>query len=53
LVRNRIGSPAKASNEIGFTAGINLDEGLRRLIDWRASHKGEVAARRAAVGLAA
>jgi UDP-glucose 4-epimerase len=53
LVRNRIGSPDKASAEIGFTAKIDLDEGLRRLIDWRAAHKSEVAARRAAVGLAA
>lgn len=51
LVRNRIGSPKKASQEIGFTAEIGLDEGLRRLIEWRASHKAEVAARRAAVGL--
>jgi len=51
LVRNRIGSPKKASQEIGFTAEIDLDEGLRRLIEWRASHKAEVASRRAAVGL--
>jgi UDP-glucose 4-epimerase len=35
LVRNRIGSPKRASKEIGFTAEINLDEGLRRLIAWR------------------
>lgn len=53
LVRNRIGSPKKASQEIGFTAAIDLDEGLRRLIEWRASHKAEVAARRTAVGLPA
>lgn len=53
LVRNRIGCPEKASREIGFTAQIDLDEGLRRLIDWRATHKSEVEARRAAVGLAA
>ena len=53
LVRNRIGDPEKASAEIGFTAEIGLDEGLRRLIDWRSAHKGEVEARRAAVGLAA
>ncbi|CAM8670363.1 WcaG Nucleoside-diphosphate-sugar epimerases [Comamonadaceae bacterium] len=51
LVRNRIGSPVKASKEIGFTSTIDLSEGLRRLIDWRASHKAEVASRRAAVGL--
>ena len=53
LVRNRIGSPKKASNEIGFTATIDLREGLERLIEWRSSHKAEVAARRQAVGLPA
>lgn len=51
LVRNRIGSPKKASAEIDFTAEIDLRNGLERLIEWRASHKAEVAARRAAVGL--
>jgi UDP-glucose 4-epimerase len=35
LVRNRIGDPRRASREIGFEAGIDLDEGLRRLIEWR------------------
>jgi UDP-glucose 4-epimerase len=53
LVRNRIGSPKKASEQIGFTAGIDLREGLKRLIEWRASHKAEVATRRQAVGLSA
>jgi UDP-glucose 4-epimerase len=53
LVRNRIGSPQKASEEIGFTATIDLLDGLNRLIEWRASHKAEVAARRSAVGLSA
>lgn len=52
LVRNRIGSPVKASAEIGFTAEVELREGLERLIKWRAEHKAEVEARRAAVGLA-
>ena len=51
LVRNRIGCPKKAAKEIGFTAEIYLNEGLKRLIDWRANHKAEVAARRNAVGL--
>lgn len=51
LVRNRIGCPKKASEQIGFDAEIDLDEGLKRLIEWRASHKAEVATRRAAVGL--
>lgn len=39
LVRNRIGSPRRASEEIGFTAEIPLDDGLRRLIDWRRADK--------------
>ena len=51
LVRNRIGSPIKASKEIGFTASINLREGLRRLIEWRANHKAEVAKLRDAAKL--
>lgn len=51
LVRNRIGSPKLASADIGFTAEIDLMEGLRRLIDWRANHRAEVEARRRAVGL--
>ncbi|MBF0326587.1 MAG: NAD-dependent epimerase/dehydratase family protein [Alphaproteobacteria bacterium] len=51
LVRNRIGCPKKASAEIGFTARIDLRDGLKRLIDWRATHKAAVAQRRAKVGL--
>ena len=49
LVRNRIGSPKKATQEIKFTAKIDLDEGLKRLIEWRASHKAEVDSRRSKV----
>lgn len=45
LVRNRIGCPKKASEEIGFTAEVTLQEGLRHLIEWRASHIEEVQAR--------
>ena len=51
LVRNRVGSPKKARAEIGFNATLDLREGLRQLIEWRATHKAEVAARRRAVGL--
>jgi UDP-glucose 4-epimerase len=47
LVRNRIGCPKRAKEEIGFTAGIDLKEGLKALIDWRASHKADVERRRA------
>jgi UDP-glucose 4-epimerase len=53
LVRNRIGCPKRASEEIGFTARIGLQEGLRRLIDWRDSHRAEVDARRRAAGVSA
>lgn len=53
LVRNRIGDARKASAEIGFTASLDLRQGLQRLIEWRTSHKSEVAARRKAVGLPA
>ena len=51
LVRNRIGSAKRASEEIKFDSGIDLDTGLARLIEWRATHKAEVASRRKAVGL--
>ena len=47
LVRNRIGSPARAEKEISFKAGIGLDEGLTRLIQWRREHIDLVAQRRA------
>jgi UDP-glucose 4-epimerase len=47
LVRNRIGSPARAKADLGFEAGIKLDDGLQRLIVWRKGHKEEVERRRA------
>ncbi|HEX3848007.1 MAG TPA: NAD-dependent epimerase/dehydratase family protein [Steroidobacteraceae bacterium] len=53
LVRNRIGDPRRAREEIGFDASIDLMEGLRKLIDWRSGHRSEVAARRSAAGLSA
>jgi UDP-glucose 4-epimerase len=53
LVRNRIGCPKRAAEEIGFTAQVDLRQGLERLIAWRAAHKTEVEARRHASGVAA
>jgi UDP-glucose 4-epimerase len=47
LVRNRIGSPTLATNDIGFTSQIDLETGLRALIEWRYNHKAELEARRA------
>jgi UDP-glucose 4-epimerase len=52
LVKNRIGATKKASEEIGFTATIDLREGLEKLIEWRATHIAEVERRRREVGLA-
>jgi len=51
LVTNRVGCPKKASEEIDYTARIELREGLEKLIAWRANHKSEVEARRKEVGL--
>lgn len=50
FVKNRIGSPLKASQEINFTAEVDLEDGLRQLIEWRDAHKSEVAARRQQAG---
>jgi UDP-glucose 4-epimerase len=46
LVRNRIGSPVRARDEIGFETDIDLDEGLRRLIAWRRLQIEQLARRR-------
>ncbi len=35
FVRNRIGSPDKARKELGFEARVDLEAGLRSLIEWR------------------
>jgi UDP-glucose 4-epimerase len=51
LVRNRIGSPERAEKEIGFEAGLPLEQGLQDLIKWRKSHMEQVASRRSAAGI--
>jgi UDP-glucose 4-epimerase len=51
FVKNRIGSPDQARDEIGFVANTPLRDGLLELIEWRASHKAEVERRRQDVGL--
>lgn len=35
LVKNRIGAVEKADQELNFQYNISLEEGLRKLIDWR------------------
>ena len=49
FVKNRIGDPAAATRDLGYTASVELETGLRDLIDWRSAHREEVAARRAVV----
>jgi len=46
LVRNRIGSPKRAKEEIGYESRVSLHEGLRELIQWRKSHMEQVEQRR-------
>ncbi|AAO90363.2 NAD-dependent epimerase/dehydratase family protein [Coxiella burnetii] len=46
FVKNRIGCPKKAAEQIGFKAEVGLTEGLQRLIEWRRSHIAEVEQRR-------
>ena len=51
FVKNRVGCPKKATQDLDFTAKTDLREGLKKLIEWRNNHKEEVASRRKAVGL--
>jgi len=51
FVKNRVGCPKKAEAEIGFKAKVELKDGLRKLIDWRNSHKAEVESRRRDAGI--
>ncbi|MBI96909.1 NAD-dependent dehydratase [bacterium] len=46
LVRNRIGCPQKAFEEIGYKSKKELRSGISELINWRNKHKEEVALRR-------
>jgi len=39
LVKNRVLSPERAEREIGFRYKYSLEEGLRRLIQWRKSNE--------------
>ena len=48
FVKNRIGCPKKAEKEIGFKASILLEEGLKKLIEWRRNHVSAVESRRQA-----
>jgi UDP-glucose 4-epimerase len=53
FVKNRIGDPTAATNDLGYTYSVGLEEGLRELVEWRRNHLDEVAARRAKAGVSA
>jgi UDP-glucose 4-epimerase len=46
FVKNRIGCPKKAATEIGFKYYVDLENGLKQLIEWRKSHIDQVEMRR-------
>ncbi len=50
FVKNRIGATENATRDIGFTAEVELEAGMRELINWRNAHKESVDKRRAAAG---
>lgn len=35
FVKNRVGCPKRATADLGFVAEVGLEDGLRRLIEWR------------------
>ncbi len=49
FVKNRIGCPNKAIDQIGFKANVTLEEGLKQLIQWRKNHIDQVEIRRSKV----
>jgi len=50
FVTNRVGCPKAAERELGYKWTIDLEDGMRSLIEWRKAHQAQVAARRAAAG---
>jgi UDP-glucose 4-epimerase len=46
FVTNRVGDPIAAERDLGFKWTVNLEEGLRRLIDWRKANMEAVEQRR-------
>ena len=49
FVKNRIGCPKKAIDQIGFKSSVTLEEGLKQLVQWREKHIDQVEMRRAKV----
>jgi len=52
FVTNRVGDPMAAEKDLGFRWTVDLEDGLRRLVEWRRSHLEEVNERRKRAGTA-
>jgi UDP-glucose 4-epimerase len=50
FVTNRVGDPMAAEKDLGFKWKVDLEDGLRRLVEWRRSHLEEVDERRKRAG---
>jgi UDP-glucose 4-epimerase len=46
FVTNRVGDPVAAEKDLGFKWSVDLEEGLRGLIEWRKSYMQKVAKKR-------
>ena len=46
FVTNRVGDPVAAERDLGFTWTVDLEEGLKRLIEWRKNNMDAVEQRR-------
>lgn len=46
FVKNRIGCPNKSEEHIGFKSSVSLEDGLKKLIEWRKAHIDQVEMRR-------
>jgi len=51
FVTNRVGDPTAAEKDLGFKWSVDLEDGLRRLVEWRRSHIKEVEKRRNEAGI--
>ncbi len=51
FVTNRVGCPKAAREKLGFQWKIELEDGMRSLIEWRRAHRDALQARRRAAGL--
>lgn len=51
FVTNRVGDPTAAARDLGFEWKVDLEEGLRLLVEWRQHHKEAVEKRRRKAGV--